>query len=155
MLLLLGCLLLPDLLLPALAAGPELWCGHLDYGKFAKGAPLNISFDSSGAATVGFIFDVDAGGTKCRPQIEPGLKVTRNATHMVLAGTSSKDFYSFEGAIDGDNVTGWLFDPRVPATKIATFTAVKNGPPVVNGEPFACISGFFSIGKCGSCRDFS
>ena len=134
--LLLGSLLLPAagiLAAPRRApAAAEVWCGQLDYGSFAKGAPINISFDASGAtATVVLIYDVDAGHNKCSPDHEPGLKVTRNATYMTLAGTGANpDFYSFEGAIDGDNVTGWITSA---GQKVGTFTAVKNGPPVVNG----------------------
>ena len=93
--LLLGSLLLPAagiLAAPRRApAAAEVWCGQLDYGSFAKGAPINISFDASGAtATVVLIYDVDAGHNKCSPDHEPGLKVTRNATYMTLAGTGAR-----------------------------------------------------------------
>ena len=104
-------------------------------GAFAKGAPLNVTIDGA-TATVQWIFDHDAGGGKCTGDSETftGLKVTRNATHMALAGTGrNPTFYSFAADISGDKMTGIVeTTPGVATSKVGSFTAVRGGLPVTS-----------------------
>lgn len=77
-----------------------------------------------------WIYDKDAGGNTCVPDSEPGLKVSRNTSFIMMAGTGQNpDFYSFSADLsaDGTEMNGNILQGQTPQ---GTFSAKKGGAPV-------------------------
>ncbi len=108
----------------------ELWYGKLQYGSYAVHAPINFTI-AGATADASWIYDKDAGGDECVPDNEPSLAVTRNSSFIMMAGTGKNpDFYSFSAHLnaDGTQMNGDMLQGGKPC---GTFSAQKNGAPVV------------------------